>query len=334
MDTLDEMFEGFFSSKRKELLPSKYWGELNRKNLEQLKKYGYDNFKRTIALNYFTWLVLPVNEQIIYLIKNLPIQLLFKSAIRTILTERHEYFSLKQSLAYNFLTYMIFEYALRNDNMHLLDKVNEPIEGNPPRVYLHNRLISQDLANSVLEFKSIFDSGIDIDSIKTIMELGAGYGRTAFVFLNLMPNVRYFIVDIPPALYIAQKYLSNQFRRKKIFGFRSFRDYSEISEELDNSEIAFFLPNQLELLPEKVVDIFINISSLHEMRIDQNEYFFTEINRLTRGYFYFKEWKVSKIPYENIVIKESDYPIRKDWSLIYWRECPVQTRFFEALFRL
>lgn len=334
-DTLNEMFESLLSLRtRKEILPSKYWVELNKKNLEQLEKYGYENFKKTIALNYFTWLVQPADEQIRYLIKNLPVSSVVKNVFRALRSRKHEHFSWKQSLYYNFLTYMIWDYVSRNDNEHILDKLYEPNEGNPPAVYLSKELISQDLANSVLEFKSIMSSIVDKSSIQTIMELGAGYGRTAFVFLNIIPDLRYIIVDIPPALYLSQRYLSDQFQQKKIFKFKIFNDYSEIQEELDSSNIAFFLPNQLDLLPEKMVDIFINISSLHEMRFDQIEYYFNSIDRLTKKHFYFKQWKKSVIPFENITIEESDYPVRKQWSQIYWRECKVQTYFFEALFRL
>lgn len=333
MSLWDDMYEAFLSSERKEFLPSKYWVELNKKTQKQLEKYGYENFKRTIAINYFTWLISPWNEQIRYLISNLPVQSVVKNLVRTILAKKHKYFSWAQSLSYNFLTYMLYEYVSRNDLIHLLDNLNEPKEGNPPELYINNKLISQDLANSVLEFKSIMDSGIDRGGIKTIIELGAGYGRTAYVFLKLLPDVRYFIVDIPPALYIALNYLSNSFKHKKVFGFKRFKKYSEVEEEVERSNIAFFLPYQLELLPNKTADLFINISSLHEMRLEQINYFFNEINRLTRKYFYFKEWKVSRVPYENIVIKEKDYPVYKDWDCVYWRECAVQTNFFEALFR-
>ena len=43
-----------FPRYRKEILPSKYWEELNRKNLQQLADSKYENFKRTLARNYFT----------------------------------------------------------------------------------------------------------------------------------------------------------------------------------------------------------------------------------------------------------------------------------------
>lgn len=332
-DPLQEMF-AVLSTARKEVLPSKYWEELNKKNLEQLQTRGYENFKRTLALNYFTFLLKINDEQIKYLIRNLPKSFLVKSIIRTLFSKSHKYFSWKKSVIYNLHAYLLWEFVYRNDEKGILNELHEPVEGNPPKVYLNKKLISQDLSNSVLEYQAIEESGINTNNIETIMELGGGYGRTAFVFLSLMPRTRYIMVDIPPALYIAQRYLSSQFPQKRIFRFRAFSDYSVVRDEMVNSEIVFLLPNQLDCLPDKIADLFINISSLHEMRLDQIEYYFSLIDRLTARYFYFKQWKESIIPFENVKITENDYPIRNDWAKIFWRECKVQTRFFEALYRV
>jgi hypothetical protein len=141
-------------------------------------------------------------------------------------------------------------------------------------------------------------------------------------------------VDIPPALYVAQRYLANVFAERKIFGFRPFDDFATVQEDFDDAEIIFLTPNQLELLPDKSIDLFINISSLHEMRMDQVRYYFSEIERLTRKYFYFKQWKETTVPFENETIREADYPIGSDWKLLNRQQCKVQAKFFEALYEL
>src|SRR5260221_630886 len=38
-------------------LPSKFWQALNDKNVQQLEVSGIGNIKRTVAQNYFTWVV-------------------------------------------------------------------------------------------------------------------------------------------------------------------------------------------------------------------------------------------------------------------------------------
>jgi putative sugar O-methyltransferase len=337
IDRLQEMLDAMIDV-RSEVRPSEFWTELNKKNVEQLESEGYGNFKRTIARNYFTWIAgfrhPLLYAQTMFLLKNVRITKIPSIVTRAFFSQKQHNLPIRSAQQYDLLTRLLWEYARQNDKACWLDKLAEPEEGNPLPVFVGPKLISQDLANSFLEFKAIVTGGLDAESVKTVVELGAGYGRTAFVFLKLMPNIRYMIADIPPALYVAERYLSNQFQNKRIFKFRPFSDYTQIQEELDNSEIAFFLPHQLELLPPKTADLFINISSLHEMTLDQIHYYFTLIDRLTGKYFYMKQWKVSHNPQDNVVIRETDYPIPDHWKQFYWRECQVQTFFFEALFGL
>jgi len=217
-----------------------------------------------------------------------------------------------------------------------LEKIEEPKIGNPPRIYLRNKLISQDLANSVIEFRSIMQAIPDKKYIKTICELGGGYGRDAFVFLSMLPGIKYINIDIPPALYVAERYLSDIFPEKKIFKFRKFDNFCEIKEEFEKADILFFIPSQIESIPDEKIDLLINISSLHEMRPEQVQYYFKQFERLARvnGYLYIKEWKDMELPFEGgIHIKMSDYPV-KNWTKIFWKTAEVQIQFFDALLKL
>ncbi len=46
---------------------------------------------------------------------------------------------------------------------------------------------------------------------RSILEVGAGYGRTAYALLNLYPHATYTIVDIEPAILISRWYLTQLF---------------------------------------------------------------------------------------------------------------------------
>jgi len=336
---LYEMRDALIES-RKEYLPARFWEVLSDQHISDLKKSGYQNFKNTVALRYFTWVVKRKrfwrDDQIKFLLHNLPLSSLIINAFRAFKASFKNKFaqlSFSRFLIYNFHVYLLWDFVSKLDSEHILDEIDEPIEGNPPRIYLKKTIISQDLANSVLEYISIM-SKIDQNNIHSIMELGAGYGRTAYIFLKMIPHVKYIIVDIPPALYIAERYLSNQFRERKIFKFRKFKDFNEIKKEFEQSDIAFFLPYQLELLPQKISDLFINISSFHEMHPHQIELYFQCIDHLISKYVYIKQWKKAKLAYDNVWISEKDYPIRKNWKRIFWQECKVKTSFFEALYRV
>jgi putative sugar O-methyltransferase len=328
-----EMFDEF-PKFRTEILPSRYWEELNRKNLQQLAESGYSNFKRTVARNYFTWIVNPLNKQIRFLMKEAGILASVGIFLRALAAPQHEYLKKRHTIYYNMLTNLLWSYVDKHDKEGLLQKLIEPAEGNPPEVKRDGRLISQDLANSVLEYKAILHPDLDRREVATILELGPGYGRTAYVFLALQPGCRYILVDIPPALYVAQRYLTAVFPERRIFNFRPFDDFETVRSDIEDSSIIFLTPNQLELLPDKSIDLFLNISSLHEMRLDQVNYYFTEIERLTRKYFYFKQWKETTVPFENETIREADYPVGGNWKLINRQQCEVQHKFFEALYEL
>lgn len=323
-----------FPKYRQEILPSKYWEELNRKNLQQLADSRYENFKRTLARNYFTWIVNPWNKQIRFLMKEAGLVESMKIFWGSVRAPRHDLLKRKHTIYYNMLTQLLWVYVEKHDNDGNLTRLTEPLEGNPLHVMRDGRLISQDLANSLLEYDAILHPDMDRREVRTILELGPGYGRTAYVFLELQPKCRYILVDIPPALFVAQRYLSNVFAERKIFGFRPFDDFSTVRAEFENAEIVFMTPNQLEMLPDKSVDLFVNISSLHEMRMDQIKYYFREIERLTRKYFYFKQWKETTVPFENETVRENDYPIGARWKLINRQQCKVQAKFFEALYEL
>jgi hypothetical protein len=99
-----------------------------------------------------------------------------------------------------------------------------------------------------------------------------------------------------------------------------------VRDDFEDAQTIFLTPNQL--------DVFLNISSLHEMRMDQVRYYFEQIERLTRNYFYFKQWEDTTVTFENETISEADYPIVSDWTLLNRQQCKVQAKFFEALYEL
>ena len=317
--------------------PSRYWEELNKMNLAQLKEHGYDNFKRTLALNYFTWVrILPWDSQIAFLCKKLSIPAIlrsFKTAFR-ISTQR--YFSkidVIQSFSYGLLGSLLWEYVLRIPLSEKLLALREPQEGNPPLLHPRaNMRVSQDLANSLLEYDSLQPA---IRTPGTVLELGAGYGRNAFVILSLHPNIKYVVVDIPPALWISEQYLSGIFPEKRVFRYRDFEKFEDVADEYENADVAFLLSSQLAALPPNSVDLVINISSLHEMRLDQVAYYIGRFDHVLRpgGHMYIKQWKEAKVLFEGVTLVEEDYPIPSGWTKMMSRTARVQTRFFEALYR-
>jgi putative sugar O-methyltransferase len=316
-----------------ETIASNYWKELNRKHVSQLLESGFENFKQTLALNYFTFLVGENHLQFKVLKENLSGNVVKWAKDKAKKSKQHSLLTAEQSMLYNFMTFMLWEYIKQQVDKDILGQLEEPLIGNPLVVELDGKRVSQDLANSLLDFQSISKGVEDFGNIQTVLELGAGYGRTAYVVLRLNPSVRYIIVDIPPALYVAQRYLSELFYNKKIFKFREFDKFSDVKDEFYKSEIIFLMPGQLRALPKKMADLSLAIDCLHEMKPEQIEYYFDIINKLSRRFF-FTCFKKTPVPYENITLEEKDYPVRPEWKRVFWRTRKVQTNFFEAFFTL
>ena len=316
-------------------LPSKFWQALNEKNSSQLRSEGIENLKRTLAQNYFTWMVMRNDPQFEYLVKHTTFPAWFSILKGAWRRDSSSGLTWKRQAILSVFTRMLWKFAEQVDTEKLLKRLEEPQEGNPFSIFLGRKLISQDLANSVLEYYSIREHlKASTDDEVVVCELGAGYGRDAYVFLNAFPRCKYIIIDIPPALYVSQHYLAAVFPEKNLFKFRCFDDFEACRTEFQESDIAFLLPHQAEMLPPKMVDLFINISSLHEMKMEQIEAYFRMVNRLTEGYFYSKQWLVSENPVDGIRVKHDDYAVPRNWEQLYFRRARVQDAFFEAMYSI
>lgn len=312
--------------------PSTFWDNLNKVHLEYLSKDGFDNFKRTVNTKYFNWGTMGI---IVHQLSPILTEF-FKGNTDLLIKSKFEDtkgLSFFEAAAYRIYLASLFEYIFQYDNLKILDKVEEPLLGNPFIVKYKGKSISQDLCNSVYEFYSFTQNTKFPKKIKAA-ELGAGYGRVGYVLLKTLPNSSYCVIDIPPALFIAQNYLSKVFPKEKIFKFRPFASFKKVKKEFEKSRIQILMPHQIELLPKNYFNLFINISSLHEMTREQIKNYIKQINRLCKGYFYTKQWSKSRTK-DNLFIKEEEYPIPKKWKVIYKRtRHPIQSMFFDALYKI
>lgn len=317
--------------------PSFFWDSLGKYHYNQLTQQEITSFKRTVNMRYFNWGILGIlRHQLSPIFSEIlrgNFDPLFKSEfVLELKRKNNKNFNRVGQKIYKTFVASLAEHVLKMDSMGVLNKIQEPILGKPYMVRYKNKKISQDLCNSVHEFYSITDQ-INIKSKGSIAEVGAGYGRVAYIFLKVLPNISYCVIDIPPALYLAQEYLSQLFPKEKIFKFRHFDNFKEVAKEFKIARIKFLTPNQMELLPNNAFDLIINISSLHEMSTPQIKNYIKQFDRLGKGYFYTKQWKQSRVK-DNNFITEQEYPIPKKWKVIFQKTHPIQKMFFEALYKL
>jgi putative sugar O-methyltransferase len=322
--------------------PSKFWELFNRANLDMLSEHGLARFKRTVSQNYFNWLVMsPRDNQLHNMlrdwVKHPSLQPLRNGLdppglIRTA-TGPEAGVGPRQLFIYKLFVGLLWEFARRADRTGLAEQLEEPLVGEPIVVRRRGKRISQDLANSIREYSTLLEADPGLKgSRKRIAELGAGYGRLAYVLLQ-DGDTRYFIFDIPPALYVSQWYLERVFRETSIFRFRHIADFSRCRDEIERSRIAFFTPNQIELFPDRFFDVFATISTLPEMTAEQTKNYLAQMRRTTSRDVYVKQWKQWENPNDGQRFSKRDVDLGADFECALDRTDAVHDLFFEQVWR-
>ncbi len=338
--------------------PSQFWEQINSINKNMLEELGIKNFKRSVAQNYFNWLVTnrkdPQYRSVRKLWARRPTlqpylnRMEKPSLLRTLqpYLDRIENPALLRATmgpeirigrtelrVYKLFVGMLYEYAIQQDWSGIAKRVEEPSLGNPIKLCRRGKLISQDLANSIREYNAILSDSKELASTsKRVAELGAGYGRVAHIFLS-DGQTKYFVFDIPPALHIAQWYLSTVCPQKNVFRFRHIDRFSDVVDDLRQCDVAFFTPNQFELFPDGFFDIFVSISTLPEMTQGQITNYLQQAERLTRRYIYLKQWLTWENTLDGHRVTPDTIKLSKNWSPVFDRNDAVQPLFFERLWR-
>ena len=311
-------------------VPSEFWHTTGKFHKKWLADYGIENFKRTVSHNYQNWLMATEDDpQVRQLLALWPQHKSHQPWLNAM--EAPDHVGSLGNPAFTFPAYplanahqretyrvavgLLWEYVLSTDGFGVLETLTESEIGNPVRIWRNGKLISSDLAHSVRERNMLLKaSELNGDEPLCVAELGAGHGRLAEVF-GRTTNYRYMIFDITPALYVSQWYIKRIFPEEQIFEFRHFDSFSQIESELNKSRFAFFTANQIELMPDGICDLFINMNSLMEMRPEQIKNFLHHIDRLTQRSFLSRQWVSWRNPEDGNTVGKGDFALGPGWKL-------------------
>ena len=229
-------------------------------------------------------------------------------------------------------TSAMWRMAVYLDEAKNLTRVSESLIGNPYRIRFNGRLISQDLARSVTEY-NLLSKYINSTSKSRVLEIGAGYGRLGEVFHQLS-DVQYIIVDIMPSIFVSRFYLERRHPKSKILDFRDIAKIGRLPDNFEEYDFIFLTPNQLKYLPDESVDMVININSFMEMSWTAVDSYFSEIDRLSNGFLYTKQWfrNLNKKGVE--LFSKRNYPIKEHWKLVREQRDQLHIKFFEQIWKL
>lgn len=242
--------------------PTNFWSSVLNQVIDAIRQYGIESFRDESAITCFVPHYTDAEEKY------------FISAIED---------------------YRIFLAADTNSRPNL-QHISESKEGNPTQHYTFD---GKNYSRSMLNYLrglAFLKKTVDTSSIRRVLEIGGGYGTLGeIIFKSDYDNSVYIDVDIPPAAYIATRYL------QKVFGENSILDYSKIRhlDTIDLSHIeqthkgAVLMPWQIPAIKGEV-DLFVNFFSFQEMEPDVVENYARFVDRCNPTYLLLRNQKEGK----------------------------------------
>ncbi len=134
-------------------------------------------------------------------------------------------------------------------------KLGETSLGNPINVKSNGCYVNLDYLLGIEEF--MFIKNNISEEIKTIVEIGSGFGRTSHVFIKLLESLdKYVIIDLPELLSISKIYLKSVLTD---FQFSKIEFYENNNKEIENikSDLVINI-NSFQEMPSDVIDYYMN----------------------------------------------------------------------------
>jgi putative sugar O-methyltransferase len=318
------------------------WDALCKKHITLLREQGFQRFKRTINFEYNQWSVRSFVDMKSLSLAATALRRLYvpSTALRASIdiedakdtTWTKGEVTKTRLLAYRLYLGMLWDFARSEDDLGVLGKVVEPDVGRPMPVRLNGTLISQDLALSSLELNAIARQ-CSLPTIRRVGEIGAGYGRLAWLFLATQPQLSYHIFDIPPALAVSQNYLLECFGNERITSCSELEPPGGALPRVtaDSPGRAYFhLPLKMDDVESHSFDLMINVSSFDEMPKDKVDYYFDFIDRKLKGLLYLKGYRYNPASGWSY----TKFPYRPSWRRAWSRTDPTNPMFIEQIFRV
>ena len=335
---LIEVIDFFINSKSYNSV-SRIWHINNIRHINQINEIGIESFASTVALDYFTFT--DFDDQII---KNLITKFDKDNKISSItnidIFKKYKNLGYSHSINHNIVLNLLYSYLKYYGDVALLEiyRNNNYLIDQSTYIEIDNIKINHDRINSALEYVKIENILDKYEDNINIVEIGAGAGRlTETILAHQKKKIKYFVVDIPPALYINFLRVKKNFSNKKIGIALNINTVSELMNYCKDKDILFLMPHQLEMLKDININLFVAIDCLHEMDKKSIKYYMDNIDRLGE-YFYFKVLNETYVPYSfKNYLSASDkksYYIRQNWNEIFKDECVFPSNYFEFAYKI
>jgi putative sugar O-methyltransferase len=237
---------------------------------------------------------------------------------------------------YGALLWLYYKQISQLDTEDLLSKIHEPVEGgDSDQEKIEGHRVSLDFLQAVEEFYRLREAWRlykGSSQPRLILELGAGYGRLAYVFRKALPDCTYVIVDLPEALTCSSYWLTRVLG-SEVVPYAESRNQRELTRaRLLARPVWTLATHQIEQIESRAVDAFVNIFSFQEMPLRIIENYFSQADRLVNGVVYIKERDMERNLADNEDVTINDYRARPSWRILFKRPIVLYQHYFEAAF--
>jgi putative sugar O-methyltransferase len=160
-------------------------------------------------------------------------------------------------------------------------------------------------------------------------EIGAGYGVLPYFILKDLSKFCYLDFDLPEVMCCATYYLMKSFPDKK---FLLYGEGQLNQQALGEYDFIFMPPYAIKDLPDNAVDIFINLSSLGEMRPVSCRRYVEEICRTSRAFWHMNH-EHTRVNFEDgTSLLNNEYPVPNDKFQLVSRNIEALNAAWKGIF--
>jgi len=279
--------------------PTNWWSVYEKKFLPELRSLGLRNFRRrknSILTSFAATDLIPTNIRKIKargktnktrIPKFILRQLLRSKKIESYVEQLSKRYSFVSNENINYLCYEFAKTFGENCKAKSIKNFEGSDIGNPENIFSRD---GKKYTTSLLSFYLNYAyccKFMNFDSINSIMELGSGAGKQIELIKKLHPELSFYVVDIPPQLYVCEQYLSALFP-ESVISYRQTRSMKNIPEKR-KGKIFIFGNWKIPEVTNLVYDLFWNAASFQEMEPEVVLNYLNYINRQTTKYVFLQE---------------------------------------------
>jgi len=144
------------------------------------------------------------------------------------------------------------------DKNHILERVEDSKIGKPLGFNKNGKFYTREFLNEISQILFI-ENHIEYKDIDSVIEIGSGLGLKADITLKINPKLKYYLIEMPPILYIAQKYLiANNYRvlTYEEIKNKNIKNIKDIN--INDYDAVCLAPWMMDILKDVKFDMLIN----------------------------------------------------------------------------